>query len=96
MATVLPSDDNDTDEPELSPDASPSISFPIFCQGNKGIAVGGGVGEGVGKYGDDGSKIGGSVVTLFGLVLFVLDLYHKTKKSVVHVATRRNTSGFRV
>jgi hypothetical protein len=35
--------------------------------------VGEGTGEGVGKYGDDGSKIGGSVIALFGLVLFVLN-----------------------
>ena len=60
------------------------------------------VGEGVGKYGDDdGSKeIGGSAITLFGLVA-LFELNHKPRNSTVPTInveriTRRNACRFRV
>ncbi len=62
LTTVLPPDDNDN---ESSEDECPSMTFPIFCQVNKGGMA---VGEYVGKYGDHSTKIGGFVITLFGRV----------------------------
>ena len=108
MATILPSDDKETDQPDPSFHPSPSISFPIFSQGNEAMAVGEyivtgesvggeGVGESVGTYGDDGSKIGGYAITLFGLLRFPLNPKNSAVATIdAEKITRRNTSGLRV
>ena len=83
IATVLASDDNDTDLPDSSLDASPSISFPICCQGNAAMAVDG---EGVGGEGVGGKGVGeidGSAIALFGLELLALN--HKLRNSTVAI-----------
>jgi hypothetical protein len=69
MATVLASNDNDTDLPDQSPDASPSISFPTFCQQNEQGVVGEGVvGEGVVGEGVVGEGVVGEGVVGEGVV----------------------------
>jgi hypothetical protein len=90
MATVLASDDNDTELPDQSPDASPSISFPTFCQEQNEQGV---VGEGV-----EGVEGVGTLLFDVGLVLIAR---RNTKNSPVvtidveRISTRRNTQGFR-
>ena len=94
MATVLASDDNDTDQPDSSADASPSISFPTFCQQNEqGV-----VGEDVVGKGVEGAEGVGTLLFDVGLVLIAR---RNTKNSPVvtidveRISTRRNTQGFR-